>query len=217
LGNSQEIEFITEKKGGKKFLTGFLLTIKDTTESVAMFNAKQKATNLSNFISVRYWYYVRPIFEGFSRHNKDGTITIIKYSKHGWRNINDLNFDSNDIIVQGILNDTERNILYEHVSRALKAADDEDPVTIIRESYHVIEKNRPGHLNKFESLRDVLSHKGPIWKSTIQNLENGFGKGYFTFTPNNDFDYTSPQNIEHLEVQARYLIGEVLRLPLLNQ
>jgi hypothetical protein len=33
LGNSQEIVFITEEKGGKKFLTGFLLTIKDTTES----------------------------------------------------------------------------------------------------------------------------------------------------------------------------------------
>ena len=34
LGSSQEIEFITEEKDGKKFLTGFTITIKDTTESV---------------------------------------------------------------------------------------------------------------------------------------------------------------------------------------
>ena len=217
LGNSQGIEFITEEKGGKKFLTGFRLTIKETTESVAVFSAKQKAINLSNFISVKYWHHVSPIFEGFSRRNKNGTITTTAYYKHGWRNINDLNFDSNDMTVQHILNDTERNILYEHVSRALKAADNEDPVTIIRELYHVIERNRPDYLNKFENLRDVLSHKGPIWRSTIQNLEDGFGQGYFTFTPNNDFDYTSPQNIEHLEIQARYLMIEVLKSPLLNQ
>ena len=86
-------------------------------------------------------------------------LSLLSESNHGWQYINGLNFDSNDMIVQHILNDTERNILYEHVSRALKAADDEDPVTIIRELYHVIEKNRPGHLNKFESLRDVLSHE----------------------------------------------------------
>jgi hypothetical protein len=72
-------------------------------------------------------------------------------------------FDSNDRTVQRILNDKDRNILYEHVSRALKAADDEDPVTIIRELYHVIEKNKPSHLDKFESLRDVLSHRGPLF------------------------------------------------------
>jgi hypothetical protein len=140
LRNSQQIEFIIEEKGDKKLLTGFLLTIKDTTESVAIFNAKQKAISLSNFISMRYWHYIRPIFEGFSRHNKDGTIISIKYSKHGWWYIDELNFDSNDRTVQRILNDKERNILYEHVSRALKAADDEDPVTIIRELYHSLRR-----------------------------------------------------------------------------
>jgi hypothetical protein len=48
-----------------------------------------------------------------------------------------------------ILKDAEKNILYEHISRALKAVDEEDPVTIIRELYHVIEKNTPIHLKKF--------------------------------------------------------------------
>jgi hypothetical protein len=211
LENSQEVEFIIENKGNKRFLTGFLINTKDPSEDVATFNATRKAINLSNFIGVRYWHYVRPILEGFSDNQ-----TITKYSKHGWLHINDLNFDSNDRAVVNILNDIEKNILYEHVSRALKAADDEDPVTIIRELYHVVEKNTPIHLNKFRSLRDVLSHKGPISPRTIQKLENGFGMNYFTFTPNGDFDYTSPENIKRLETEARYLMGQVLVLPSLT-
>jgi hypothetical protein len=58
-----------------------------------------------------------------------------------------------------------------------------------------------------------LSHKGPINPDTIQNLDAGFGNGYFTFTQNKDFDYTSPQNIERLQTEARYLMSEVLALP----
>lgn len=210
LGNSEQIEFIVDEEQDKSFLRGFYITTKDQVESVARFNAKQRAINLSNFISVKYLHHVRPILEGFSMRNKDGSITVSKFIQHGWLNINELNFDSNDIIVQRILGDTEKNILYDHASRALKAAEEEDPVTTIKELYHVIEANRPIHLNKFEHLRNVLSHKGPLRENTIRSLENGFGKDYFTFTPRGDFDYTSPQNIERLHIQARYLLGEVL-------
>jgi hypothetical protein len=62
--------------------------------------------------------------------------------------LTELNFDSNNRAVVNILKDAEKNILYEHISRALKAVDEEDPVTIIIELYHVIEKNTPIHLKK---------------------------------------------------------------------
>jgi hypothetical protein len=91
---------------------------------------------------VRYWHYVRPIFEELTRLHDNGTSEVIGESKHSWWHINELDFDSNDRVVENTLNDAGKNILYEHVSRALKAADDEDPVTIIRELYHVIETNQ---------------------------------------------------------------------------
>ncbi len=212
LGNSDDVVFYVEDNLGKKLLTGFSITINNSTESVATFNAKQKALILSNFISVKYGKYIRSSLEGFSRVNHHGTLRVTKLIGMRWSHIRELKLDLKDKTTSSALNDTEKNILYEHASRGIKAAQDEDPVTMIREFYQVIEgKGIPNYLKKFKYLRHVLSHNGPIHGNTKRNLEQGFKKGYFRFSPKNAFDYTSPQNIERLNEQARCLMYHALK------
>jgi hypothetical protein len=101
-----------------------------------------------------------------------------------WLHIKELAIDLNDHILSSVFSDQDRNIKYEHAFRGIKAAEEEDPVTMIKEFYQVIENAEPRHLIKFKFLRHIPSHKGPIHTNTIKDLENGFGKGYFIFMIN---------------------------------
>jgi hypothetical protein len=83
---------------------------------------------------------------------------------------------------------------------------------MVLEFYQVIEQSIPIQLAKFTFLRHALSHNGPLRPNTIVGLENGFGMGYFTLTPSNEFDYTSPENIKHLNEQAKILMTEALKI-----
>jgi hypothetical protein len=44
----------------------------------------------------------------------------------------------------------------------------------------------------------------------LKSWKTGLEMVIFTFTINKDFDYTSPQNIERLQKEARYLMEQVL-------
>jgi hypothetical protein len=217
VGSSQKVKFWVKNNGGNKLLTGFSIITKEFAESVAIFDANQKAVILSNFLTVKYGKYIRSFFIGFSKLNKDGTQTVTGLQNYSWLHIRKLNVDFKDSITAVILQDKDKGILYDHASRGIKAVEDQDPVTMIREFYQIIETNTPTHLKKFQSLRHVLSHGNPIDSDTIRNLESEFGQNYFTFTSKKHFDYTSPRNIERLNEQARYLKNEVKHSKLSNE
>jgi hypothetical protein len=211
IRSSQKIKFWVKDNGDKKLLTGFSIIIKGSRESVGIFEANQKAVILSNFLTVKYGKYIRSFFIGFSKLNKQGTQPVTRLQNYSWLHIRKLNFDFKDSITSDILGDRDKGILYDHASRGIKAAEDQDPVTMVREFYQIIEANVPTRLNKFQYLRDVLSHGDQIRDDTKENLEREFGKNYFTFTSKKHFDYTSSRNIERLNEQARYLKNEVLK------
>jgi hypothetical protein len=212
LKNSNYVEFDIENNNCDYFLKGFWILEKNRVESVGRFDATQKAIVLSNYISVTYGKYTCPSLMGVSEDNKDGTWRVSKSVRTRYIHIKELDFDLNDPQLSSVFSDQDKNIKYEHASRGIKAAQEEDPVTMIKEFYQVIENSEPPHLVRFKFLRHILSHKGPIYTSTIKDLGSGFGNGYFTFTLNNDFDYTSPTNIDHLVQQAKILQNEVLAM-----
>src|ERR671911_1684533 len=73
LKNSNYVEFDIENNNCDHFLKGFWILEKNLAESVARFDATQKALVLSNYISVKYGKYTRPSLMGISKDNKDGT------------------------------------------------------------------------------------------------------------------------------------------------
>jgi hypothetical protein len=214
LGNSDNIEFRILEEGSKKYVTGFSILMENLSRDVAKYGAMQKATVLSNVISVRYGRYTHAHLIGYNRILKSGKQRVSREFRIRSKRIRKLDFSLKNEEISSLMDNVELNQLYEHASRGIKADDDEDPVTMIREFYQVIEKKNVNdmatNLRKFKWLRDTLSHNPKFTDRAIKNLKIYFRNNYFVFTPSGHFDYTSPKNIERLKSQARSLMKKAL-------
>ena len=84
LKESNDIKIDTENEGNKRYITGFSVFEKGLPKSVGEFDSTQKATVLSNYISVKYGKFTRPYLTGITETKADGTGWVYKFLKVGW-------------------------------------------------------------------------------------------------------------------------------------
>jgi hypothetical protein len=213
LSNSDDIEFRVEADEIKKLLTGFSITVKHSTEDVAEQIAKQKAIVLTNIITVKYGRYVYPLYHGYTKILKDGKGYVKKSFIIGTGSrIRELSLDLKDKKISRQLNDMVLNQLYDHACRGFKAYQEYDAINMIKEFYQIVENrhNIPEELSKFKHLRDILSHKGPLFKETVNRVKGTFGDDYFVFIEGKYFDYTSYINKRLLYNEALFLMNKAV-------
>jgi hypothetical protein len=96
---------------------------------LANLTRQKKAIVLSNYMSVKYGKFTSPSLTGITETKTDGTSWIYKFLKSGWSYVKELDFDLSDPTVVSSISDRVQNLLYEHASRGIKAAQEEDPLT----------------------------------------------------------------------------------------
>jgi len=211
LRDSKDIAFHITTIENKKFLTGFSVDVKDSTEAVARNIANEKAARLSNIISVKSGRYVFETLSGFDAIRKGGPVFISSLLTINSAIKKELDLDLNDKRISSILGrNTKTALLYDFVSRGIKAAEDQDPVTMIREFHKVIEETKLSSEKKYRSLRNMVSHRGPLKQETILQVRENFGSDYFHFT-GRYFDINSQKNKERLRNAANRLARKVIQ------
>jgi hypothetical protein len=194
-----------------KCIVGFSIFISDPNENTAEISARKKAKNLSDFISVAYGVYIGSYLHGREEIPLNGTVRKIGVQINfgvGRRRVYPLNFDLKEKMPT-IIKDANIN---ENIGRGLKVFEDGDNGAIIIELFQVLEaRNLTDLKERFEPLRDVLSHGSQIRQDTRKRLEDNFGLNYFDFNSNGTFDYASTHNLQRLRNEAIYLLNEVIR------
>ena len=213
IENSNSIELKTEvdKDKNTKYITGFSISIKDSTEDEAKNQAERQAKVLTDVVSVKRERYVSYYGIGYSMIRPDKTQRVTRDLIPKYNILpRDLAIDlKQNRVALSIKNDLPRNQQFHHASLGLRASEFELHDVMIREFYQVIEIDKgvlPNECAKYEPLRHALSHPLELRANTRQSLENNFGKGYLELTRRNQFDFTSPKNKDHLKTVANGLM-----------
>lgn len=211
IENSSSIVLKTEVDKDKNtgYITGFSISIKDSTEEEAKNKAERQAKVLTDIISIKRERYVSYYGIGCNmiRPDKTQRVTrdlIVKYDIR-----KDLEIDlKENKVASSIKNDLPQNQQLHHASLGLRASEFELYDVMVREFYQVIEIDKSVLSNecaKYEPLRHALSHPLELQVDTKQRLEGNFGKDYFELTRRNQFEFTSPKNKDHLKTAANDL------------
>lgn len=211
IENSSSIELKTEMDEDKntRYVTGFSMSIKDSSEEEAKNKAERQAKVLTDIISVKRERYVSYYGIGYNMIRPDKTQRVTRDLILKYNILKDLEIDLKDNkIASSIKNDLPQNQQFHHASLGLRASEFELYDVMVREFYQVIEIDKsilPNECAKYEPLRNALSHLGELQMETRQGLEDNFGKDYFELTTRNQFDSTSPKNKDHLKAMANDL------------
>jgi hypothetical protein len=106
--------------------------------------------------------------------------------------------------IKNILNNNDK--LWQriiHAYRGISSYNNNEPVNAIKELFASIENWSINDYEKYEVLRDMLSHPFPI--NAIQKLNKYFSMDYFDLI-NNAFDYDSLKNYYNLNKEANLLL-----------
>lgn len=199
--NPSNIRFVTKNEGGRSWITGFRIIVKKTTENRAHDIATRQASRLANIITAKFsTYHFSTLTQYISSKFPDG--------KRRGRIIMGIQGDiirTLDIDLEGRLGsmlrrDSKKNQQLAHFARGIKASEENDPITMIKEFYQVFDENTmPASVRLYRPLRHVLSHDKITRPQTITNLRRNFPQLKFSYRARKvQFDLTSTTKIEIL-------------------
>lgn len=199
--DSKKIQFDTYKKNGKKWVRGFNIVVENSTQKVAIDKAEQMALRLTNLITAYYNAgYVWAKMSGSLSTKKKKLGIYIDSTKNRNREIKlDLNLD-HPKFHSLLKRDSRFNQQLAYFSRGIKASEENDPITMIKEFYQVFNEEHLHHnARPYKSLRDVLSHARITNKKTKEQLKENFPNLNFDFRPSKvHLDTTSTKNLKYL-------------------
>lgn len=211
IENSSSIQLKTQIDDVKKtkYITGFTILIRDSTEDEAEYEVDRQAKVLAVIISVKKERYVSYYKLGRNMIRPDKSQRAYKDLVIRYHILKDLEINLKDgKTASSIKNDLPQNQQFHHASLGLRASEFELYDVAVKEFYQVIELDKnvlPSEYTKYKPLRDALSHPDELFDDTIQSLEDNFRKDYFELTIRNQFDTTSPNNKTRLKVQVDHL------------
>jgi hypothetical protein len=199
-----------DNNDGTKSVTGFVVTVKASTEDEALNRAKTEAKRLVDVLAVLSGGHLGYTLTGHNMRSPDGRGKVYK-TFIGKYNINsselvDLSQGNFPNLIKTLEpQDKDRRLVerLHHANNELESAKNNLYEVMIKEFYLAMEDKEEA--KKYEPLRHTLSHYGQIRPSTIKKLEENFEKEYFEL-PYCIFDHSSPKNIEHLQIQAKELM-----------
>lgn len=168
-----------EAKVSEKHITGFRITIKQSSFEDAERKSDNKANNLKNYLIVP----TNINLIGYQNIPKEnGVIRVTGF----FRLMRDINgglsdLDLNNDHIKSIINYHEHKSLeLEYLSRAIFHRYNNNLVDCINELFRVIEKSFPEY-EKYESLRDLFSHRPQYFKNTIATFLEYFDDKSFYY------------------------------------
>jgi hypothetical protein len=218
IENSSSIQLKTQIDDVKKtkYITGFTISIRNSTEVEAEYEVDRQAKVLADIISVKRERYVSYYKLGRNMIRSDKTQRAYKDLVVKYHNLRDLELNLKDNkTASSIKNDLPQNQQFHHASLGMRASEFELYSIAVKEFYQVIEMDRsilPNECAKYKPLRDALSHPEQLRDDTMQGLIDKFGKDYFELTTRKHFDTTSPKNKARLKVEADHLRRVIMGL-----
>ena len=203
-----------DNNDGTKSVTGFVVTVKASTEDEALNRAKTEAKMLVDLLAVLSGGHLGFTLRGHNIRSPDGRNTVSKILRSRY-NINSselVNLSQGNyprLINTLNLKGKERRLVerLNHANNGLEAAKNELSEVMIKEFYLAIADKWKAR--KYKPVRHVLSHHERLSLRTRKKLEHNFGKGYFDL-PYGKFDHSSSKNIERLRTQANELRNKAM-------
>jgi hypothetical protein len=212
------------------YITGFTVTVKNSTMEDAERKGREKARNLKNILTIKSGIPLEEIFKSLESIPKPGQDKHIQgefvLSTGGIKGGID-NLDLNDSNIQSIINSREpQNLKYEYFTKGIFYYYNSNPVDCIKESFRVIEDNKNFYdYYKYKVLRDIFSHKPPYIKETIELFDKCFSPNPFEckkFEPQNgwiiiDLDSNKNQRLlNKIAIELRSQIRKFFKYIFLN-
>jgi len=200
------LELITKFENEKQSVTDIRIKIKNVTKEDGIKLAENQARNLVNLMSVKSNIYSDVFLtnQEFQEHDSKTkkVETSIRITGHPYRK-----FEITEEEINRLYNDSDFVQQIARLNDVLRCNEHYDGViiglcTVIKEKF--TENNE-----KYKFLRNALSHDELV--KAKQDVEKCFGVGYFDFSSNDQFDFTSEKNIKNLQIQAGEFFEEVMR------
>lgn len=212
LPQFNEIELDIDSQQKQHKITGFNITINNTTKEDGTNESLLKARRLTDLLVSTSGTSSRFTFAGTRKINPDGSGTVSRTFTIGYSIVDNANLNINETRLNEIIEgqDSELNEKMNFIYHATNALHTSDYVSAIRFLDLACNENPQGALEKFHYLRHALSHsKDPLTTVTISNIKTGFGNDYFEFTANNKFNFTSAKNLRNLKTEAQNFLNRV--------
>ncbi len=209
--NSKDVTFISKTIKKRKQLVGFSIKIRNSTLKKAEHIATLRAKRLTNFLSAsenRYFSSSLVSYRSKMINGKRHAGSTFGITAEIVRTVNLENKGLDSMLSR----DSAFNQKMAHISRGLKASEDSDPITMIKEFYDVFnEDNIPRKISRFKPLRDVLSHRKINRERTKNQLKENFPNLKIDFRPKKiHLDITNPKNLKELREAADILKIEAM-------
>jgi hypothetical protein len=218
---SKKIEYLgkvnnsstVETKVSGNHITGFRITIRQSSFENAERKSNNRANNLKNYLIVESGeptnisigsYHEIPKKNGTARVSK--SLTSINRI-HGAINDLDLNNDN----IKSIINYSEsKSLELEYLSKAIFHRYNNNPVDCIKELFKVIEKDKSfPEYEKYKVIRDIFSHRPHYQKDTMFRFLKYFNDKSF------DYKRFDPDNgwitIDLESSKSRQVLGQLIK------
>jgi len=212
LPQVQNIKFLTIEKNKRNFISGFIITVENSTKNDAEKTAETLSTNLTYLLSISASRFSEchmrnSSFQEYGSKVKQMTTSLISKGDI----LLDVEIDENDI--QKLESDPQFRQQIARIYTAIRELVSDNNEGAIKELYSCIEYNFPSSLSKYKYLRHCLTHDPPN-AETRRNLENEYGVDYFKFNSEGQFDYNSPSNQERVAHESWDFLKEVRKIVL---
>lgn len=222
IGDTVNSESINFKTSGN-LITGFVLTIKNSTLNQAEQKGDNKAKNLKNILTIKSGEPLQVNLKSLQSDPKPGKLGHLQktcpINTGGISGaVKNINISEPDI--QTIINsEAPDDLKYEFASKGILHYYNGYPIDCIKELFRVIEgeKDFP-NFKQYKVIRDMYSHKLPYWENTTKLFKIAFNPNPFDcikFDPDNGFiilDPSSNQNTRLLNKMAKEFTFEVRKL-----
>jgi len=208
--NKIELEIDSQQEQHK--ITGFNITINNTTEDDGANEAMLKARRLTDLLVSTSGTSSRFALSGARKINPDGGGTVSSTFTFMYSILDNANLNISVTRLNDIIDgqDSELNEKLNFIYHATNALHSRDYVSAIRFLDLACNEDPQGDLKKFHYLRHALSHnKDPLKPKTITKIKTGFGNDYFVFTIDNKFDFASSKNLRNLKTEAQNFLNRV--------
>jgi len=189
-------------------VTGISIEITNVTKEEGIRLAENKARNIVNLMCVKCniysdVYLTNEEFQEYGAKTRQ-VKTAIRITGHPYRRS-----DITEEEIDRLQNDSNFVQQIARLNDVLRCNQNYDWKGVITGLCTVIKEQFTENTIKYKFLRDALSHDE--LDRAKQNVEEHFGIGYFDFSSNNQFDFTSEKNIKNLQTQAGEFFTEVMR------
>jgi len=212
LPQSNQIEFDVDSQNTQYSISGFSVLINNKTEEDAANEANLKAQRITDLLVSTSGTSSSLVFDETRKINPNGSSTVSKKISFRYSIVDNANLTMSDTRFNEIVDGQDLELIQKmnFVRHAADALSSRDSISTIRFLDLACNEEPLGNFSKFHFLRHALSHyKSPLKQDTLDGINNGFGNGYFDFTIDDKFDFSSSKNIKNLSTEAQNFLNGV--------